>query len=99
MNEPTSNSYQTFISSGGDGSDLLVNAIIQSGNVSACNLLLYFQVSLSVIQKSFRIDFLRLLSYLFNFTGVRLITLLESLESKNGELYRPIFSLPFLKAQ
>jgi hypothetical protein len=51
VNEPTSNSYQTFISSGGDGSELLVSAIIQSTNISSCNLLLYYQVSLSVIKK------------------------------------------------
>ena len=76
-NEPTKNSYQTFISAGGDGSDLIVNAVMQSANVSACNLLLYFQVTLSVKIRLFRIDCQRLLCYLFSFTEIQLITHLE----------------------
>jgi len=47
-NELTPNTYQTFVSAGADGTDLAINAVVQSGNASACSLLLYFQVSLLV---------------------------------------------------
>lgn len=98
-NEPTTNSYQTFISAGGDGSDLIINAVVQSANISACNLLLYFQVTLSVIIKPFRTDFPQLLSCLFSFTEIQLIMHSGSLQSKNGGSYKRIFSQQFHKVR
>lgn len=85
-NELSTPNYQTFVSAGGEGNDLIISATVVSSDVHACTFQLYFEVTLDVLFFKLRVEFLLLPFCLFLSTETMKIVPCTCLLSSNGEL-------------
>ena len=72
-NELSPKSYQSFVSAGGEGNNLIVTGNFLSTDVYACTMQLYFEVTINVLLNKPRKNFPQLLFYPCNSTNKRLV--------------------------
>ena len=88
-NELSTKSYQSYVSAGGEGSDLVVSGSFTPTGITACTILLYFQVTIAVNVNKLRIECPQLQSFLSIFTKTPQVQLFLSLRSAKLALLRP----------